>query len=741
MSEIKGKVRVWLSDLWLMLGVGLTPLLWFRPGYMINGSDTEYPLNPIKWFWEGFFVWNNNINGGGDYYAYAPAGIFFHSLQALLQFLGFSLIANEKIFFVFWFFLSGLSIYFLMAVLDRESPNRAARWFAVLVYLFNPYQFNTWSNCVSAQLAAYCFMPLGLAIIILGLEERIPRFKAAIYFGLVSILGAGIGINFPVFIVVALFFAVYFVYSRGALFLHRVKFLLWLLVFYFLFNAYWILPTVHYIYKSFISTGANLASFNRGNWLEGISSNTSLLNVLRLMGSWDWYDKWMGVRYVTFAENYLHHPLMIVLSFLLPALVYSSLVVIKKNRYVGFFLLTAMLGTVFACGAHPPTGHFYMWLVEHFAPFSLFRSPWYKFTLLMTVSYAVLAGMVVGKKVRRRFLVPLFAVYLVFHYPMLTGEIVYPGRKVMPGFLVKIPEYIFASADFLKKEGDDFRVLLLPRDQQDIYRWGYSAPIPILNLLVSNPILFESWDANSLPPLDNLRNLFYDLFYNSDPAAYKLLRLMSARYVLQRNDAWFDFYGDTDSPQFIKERLARQKGLSLERSFGEWDFYKTENVLPYIYAADKAVFVKGDIYSFPELIEAGRIDRRPCIFFSRQSGPKPREEKIASASASREPVFLEYKKINPTRYLVRLKSGSDLWLVFNENYDRGWRCRIDSVYLSEHYMANGYANAWWIPTQGGKSFEVIIEYAPQQYFEWGVVIFLLGLSVAGVYLGIKHGQT
>lgn len=69
------------------------------------------------------------------------------------------------------------------------------------------------------------------------------------------------------------------------------------------------------------------------------------------------------------------------------------------------------------------------------------------------------------------------------------------------------------------------------------------------------------------------------------------------------------------------------------------------------------------------------------------------------------------------------------------------------IELKDHFLVNGYANAWYVDLDklkdsmtiksdkgGKKEFEIILEFKPQRLFEIGVVISLTTLSLCITYL-------
>ncbi len=91
--------------------LSLTPLIWFlgRGDTIINGVDTNFPLDPAIWFSRRFFVWNSVTNAGGDFSS-STAGLFFHLVQVIPYTLGLSLQQVQIISLIFWFAIINFSV-------------------------------------------------------------------------------------------------------------------------------------------------------------------------------------------------------------------------------------------------------------------------------------------------------------------------------------------------------------------------------------------------------------------------------------------------------------------------------------------------------------------------------------------------------------------------------------------------------------------------------------------------------
>lgn len=180
----------------------------------------------------------------------------------------------------------------------------------------------------------------------------------------------------------------------------------------------------------------------------------------------------------------------------------------------------------------------------------------------------------------------------------------------------------------------------------------------------------------------------------------------------------------------------------------------------------------------PEVFSAIDENTKSAIFFSHQNMQKmefikqvlgsriPKKKVVVTKEGSKEiygsadikiPI-MEIKKINPTKYVVRIHGAAeDFPLVFNESYHEGWKAyimksnthqnsqlpagRLYETWFREHipdnyhWTANGYANSWWIKLDeikrpgdyiqnpdGSIDFELVLEFWPQRLFYIGSFI-------------------
>ncbi len=92
---------------------------------------------------------------------------------------------------------------------------------------------------------------------------------------------------------------------------------------------------------------------------------------------------------------------------------------------------------------------------------------------------------------------------------------------------------------------------------------------------------------------------------------------------------------------------------------------------------------------------------------------------------------IEYEKINPTKYKVKIDASQPFMLSLSEAYDPLWVAKVDG---KEYRSVPLYSvvNGFWIEQTG--ELEITLEYKLQRWFYYGAVISLTGLVSALGYL-------
>lgn len=577
----------------VVLAFCLTPIIWFinHPGVLINGSDTNFPLDPIVWFKRRLYIWND-VSNAGIVFASSLAGLLFHLLQVIAFSTGVGLQGTEIITLVFWFSGVAISSYCLSRLLWPK--NIISQLVFVSLYTFNVYLFNTWENIKVANISLVIGLPLVLFLYYLLKERKVRLSLIVLLSGLVGLLISGSGINPAYFITIILGLLVVVVIDALTTDKGDSRWDIWrnfvvLVTVLVLVNSYWIFPTLKFIFFSHIQV-RGLADIGFTNWLDSLSENTSLVNVLRLQGAWDWYamDEAGFPLYIPYALNFFKSAPFVFYSFLLTGLAFLSLAfrLPEKRKLYATLASFLILGIFLVAGGHEPTGSLYKLLVRFLPFFSFFRSPWYIFSPFVVLALSGLVATLfeyLSEKTKWRLLI-IVASFLVvggnlfYTYPLITGKIFRPAQ--IDNFYIKFPGYIFDSAKWLSANAKG-RVVGYPDDEIERFKWGYNAVEMVLSLVSSSETLFAPL-SEPLPEVSKLVRQFYlSLKKDEVDSALSVAGKLNVDLILDKKD----------QISLAPELPNKVQGFTNSK-FGEWYFFKipSENFVPKIYSSSQVYF-------------------------------------------------------------------------------------------------------------------------------------------------------
>lgn len=178
----------------------------------------------------------------------------------------------------------------------------------------------------------------------------------------------------------------------------------------------------------------------------------------------------------------------------------------------------------------------------------------------------------------------------------------------------------------------------------------------------------------------------------------------------------------------------RNEGIRYARTFGKLDIYGLEEkyFLGHVYATNQYVQTR-DFRTFFEDVERDSfIPREQIMFLKSQVGTV----KVKSARALYRPE-IAFGRINSSKYIVRVSNATQpYFLVFSETYDPGWKAYVDGKEVKNHYIANGYANAYYIDKKG--THKITLEYTPTRLLGTGAKISIISFLIA--VLGLTGWQ-
>ena len=789
-KKFKKTVEKWrqiLSEkkaLLVILVMGLIPLIWFKNGLLIVGGDFSIPLDPIGTLKSLLHSWYPFLFSGEPnpmVYSISP----WFGFWALFKALGLSLLTVNKLWFIFVYMLTGLSMYYLVSVVFEKEKHEVITLVASIFYMFNVYIMVVTPSMATPIL--YAGLPLILGLYIKGLSEEKSSTKYAVLIGLASLLITSATGNPPIYAVggIMLFSClVYHLATGGKKRITRsLVFTLKTAVIFLLINLWWICP---YIKDVLIS---QYSSVKEAHYYIITPGGSPFYETFRLFGSWAFYAGSGGAAYFPFA-HYYKTPFFIALTFVIPILAFSAVLFRSKNKYILYFLSMAVIGIFLAHGAHGSSGSIYNFFFSHIPGFWIFREPFAKFTAITAVCFAILIGfstdsiyrLLISKSVKERynllakfFVLCVIAVILICAWPILTGDLIFSQRGWMKSYHVAVPDYWFKAGEWFNNQKEDFKILVFPRNHTYFYcgfpyQWGYGTA-DITPYLIHQPLIEERAGFGYMPGFSPVsQELISSIFksFQISPRSVSddmkaVLSLINVRYILQRNDV--DLTGVPDdekflySPEHIKSILDAQEGIHLEKTFGELDIYKIndEYFLPHIYATRKKILISGGIDEMIKEIAANDFTPgESALFLSKQANPtqwKFVQENNITVNDARSPN-ITFQKLNPTKYQIKVTNATDpFFLVFSESYHPQWKAYVSTtkkginwfktffqkpiISNERHFIVNGYANAWYIKpedVENKTNYEIIIEFQ-QPTFYIGIGISLLTIFVCFGYLG------
>ena len=763
-------MNYWLEKNWsliIILLLSLTPLLWFDTGYLITGSDIDFSPFPQERFIHRLQLWDGKVLGGIDR-SNNVASLPYIGVSALFEWLGFDIFINQQITFIVFFGAVGLSMYFLMSVIFHSNSNLYAKNSALaassLLYMFNFYNMFVWVR-LQTSLFNLFLIPMYLGLII-AVNKGIIRLKTAmcLVFLLAIITSPG-GIQPPLVYIFFLFllgFLIFSIFLKKSTFnvldfFGTMKAWIFIGISYFLGSLFWLLPLASYVISSgYGDSNIGIEVHDVYGLLNWVSTPLSIDNVLRFFGDIIWFDGFRGQPYFPDFDVYLKSAPLVILSFAIPLVVFSSLIFLRRSQYwfyVIFFTLSALFAIFLSKGIHSPFGVVYFWMIDNLPLFWIQRAPWQKFGLITSLSYATLFGFAIyyfsskfkiiisnnlslNNPIKQFFLclpvVSLVLFLFFYHFIFSFGHMFSNGFGEKGyhetnnfGMHNKFPEYLYSSRDFINSQNQDFKLFLLPDDKNALFDWGYGASTPISQLFFNKGVIYKQYGEGYAKPnsIDAMQKLAVSTLYNGSEGFARILGLLNVKYVLQRNDFRYDFFGDSDSPKIIKRRLLEQDGLKLTKSFGKWDFYELNDKYfnPIIYIPNKIVYSTN--FSFLEFInnieyEDGNIlsSYNPSIISRNFLDIDSLMNKLDNFD--HEGVQIDFNKISNTKYRVIAKGVQGVFpLVLSNNFDNHWNAYIVPVsepreinelidkVSSNSFALNGFINNKITETWFAKTYE------------------------------------
>lgn len=280
----------------------------------------------------------------------------------------------------------------LSRIFSEYNFNKFTKTIAILFFLFNPFTLMLIDGGQVSLAVVYSLLPLAFSF-----------RKKPIVFTALSLLISIYDIRFLAFIYGLLILTV------------DIKAIVISLAFVLGINAYWLFPAF------LVKLPLLPTTYSR-------SSQVSFLSFANFSQSLTFYQPHWPKN--IFGNTTQTSPYL----FILPVIIFSSLVLYRKDKNILCWSIVAIGSVFLAKGSNPPFESVYQWLFNHLPGFSLFRDP-VKFYMLIGLSYSILLGFVIkklkDKKIFLIILVGLYGLFLIkpFVLGQTTGLLSFPRSK------------------------------------------------------------------------------------------------------------------------------------------------------------------------------------------------------------------------------------------------------------------------------------------------------------------------
>lgn len=604
--------KVIISEILILIIIGLTPLLWFSgKNDIVIGHDSGFPLEPIEWTENRFHTWNSSEGWGKDN-SMSLGTVVIHLPEYIPNKLGFDIYTSQKIAFIFWSQMIVFSMYgLLMFITKGDNKYAVARISSSSIYLINYYTLQAWFIAERTKFSILIALPLVVLFLLRAFKKKnytLNGFLAALVLTIFNgggsaftLYGGLILVLIVLFISLILFFKQKITHVLKTFFVFGITFLL--------LNAYWILPQI-YFSLSYYNTALN--SFGgieqTIEWAKAISKNSNIINVLRLQGIPAWYDDATH----PYSNNLLNNPVFQIMSWIIPVLAFLPIIIYRKNKNIKyltiFLVLLSIVSILFTSGMHFPFGIVYEFLLRHVPFFTTFRTPFYKFGYALWFAYSILIGLSLNYisiqklvffsvKVRNhssfnyknfelswKLLMSLITFVVIFIYTFPYFQPAFFNWTKDYSTKLDPPDYIFEYQNWANSSDSKGITLLAPQMDEgnfvDKYDWGYLSIQNLPSILSQKPTISNSLNVIANQEEKILIESLYLALENDIELFDNLSKSLNIDSVLIRKDATNNLTKDvlaTKTTNYINN-LSESDKFEQTEVWGEWILY--ERIIP-----------------------------------------------------------------------------------------------------------------------------------------------------------------
>ncbi len=672
-----------------------------------------------------------------------PNGAFYstsyyavYGLYSFLSYLGLNIYGISFVLLFVLNLIAGFGVWFLTRLFSKNAhPGLHAA--AVAFYLLSPALLNAWHyNFIYATIPWFFYLTFKVIKLRRFSNSDIVLFTAAILFSSTELPNPKYLFYLSIVFVVSILSAV----SFKLISVFDLKKMFWQMALILLISAYLFLPIAYFV-KNYSAAVYGVHT------QEGYSDEGEMMNWGR-----DTLDKVLKLHQdqiflnTAEAQHYNRNKLITILSYFFIFLIVLSLwqfknldLEEKKYRLIIFLLLLIFI--FFSAGSNPPLGYLYQFAVSKVGVLAFLRTT-AGGVFLLSIIYSLLLFLALNdlKKFRLPLTLALFLVLFLVGYPYLNGEYFRNFNNVSKftdrsknGFI--IPEPYFKTKELLDKRRLDAKIYY--PNSKLVYlntNWGFFGPV-IYNFLFQNSSVSYDKMYSNLPN----HNIGY-IFIDNSLLEKRNFEDIKDKILLLHDDFvdLYSFSRDKFLPHFyvpkkvtkldgdLTELKDKAQSADISNSFAlTWQ--NTQNNLDNLTAAETLPtieFKKINITKY-RLVIHGAKSNFPLVFsesFNKDwrvyvlpFEPKPKNELLTKVPDYQIIQDNEADQANSSQLTDFINQGLVTELggdknpdfvsknfagtIQNDNLANGsivetWRAK--QISESNHFVINGYANAWEI---------------------------------------------
>lgn len=587
----------------ILITVACTRVLWFSFGKIITSGDLVVPLSSLDFLKNRLYIWNEI--DFGQFSVLLPRFISpLHLTLGTLNIFGVSNEWGQIIYTVLMYFLGSYAIYKLTEILSPKG-NKTAALFASIFYLFNPLLINDGFQTSIMFLSGYVAFPCILYFYIQALNK-----KSLGHIIMTAVLMTFLASGMPSYrdLIIGIFllgtYGIYYLFNT-----HNFK--NWMintgkiLGLTFMINLFWLFPYLtkpERLLEKFKLLTLTPTLFDLTH------RYTTLPNVFRGLGKWAlFFGGIQGEPFFVYSPVYTENLVVIVATFLLPIIIFSSILLYRK-REIFFMLYMALFFIFLSKGINPPFGELYSLIVNRIPFFKAVRESFFFLQGLM-IPYSYLFGYscqgflhsilkVFSRKTIHNkaikiactviILTSLLTPLLITSWPLVTGDIIKIG--ILPNWRgVAFPESYREISNILETDELD-RVIVFPKNMKYVgYEWEYYGGRNILQYNLPTALVMaqsgdEYFPSNSIDFTQSLYQLAetkeYDLFAS-------MLKASGVEFVLVETGIIYPSIME-EADEYVND-LANSPYFSTIREFEDVVLFRVVDSYPMVYAPSQVM--------------------------------------------------------------------------------------------------------------------------------------------------------